>query len=104
MQRLSALQTIKTKGKRKNVFGYIPMVAGVKTKSRTNPYPQKKPDPVWIPWRLWHHPPPEKSSLRTPFTASPELQCYTNGTPPALKYQITANGNEGGRERGGQTL
>lgn len=31
------------------------MVVGVKTKSRTNPYPQKKPDPAWILWRLWHH-------------------------------------------------
>lgn len=31
---------------RKNVFCYIPMAGAVKTKSRTNPYPQKKPDPA----------------------------------------------------------
>lgn len=32
---------IKSKGteKRKDGFGYIPMVGGVKTKARTNPYP-----------------------------------------------------------------
>lgn len=45
--------------KRKNVFSYTPKVGGVKTKSRTNPYPQKKHDPACVLQRLAHHPPLE---------------------------------------------
>lgn len=40
------------------------MVGGVKTKARTNPHPLKKPDPAWIPQRLWHHPPLENHLSR----------------------------------------
>lgn len=58
----SAVQRVQTKGyyRTGKGSGGIPMAAGVKTKSRTSPYPWRKPDP------------PEKSSL------TPRLQFPMN--------------------------
>lgn len=74
------------------------MVGGVRTKSRTNPYPQKKPDPAWILQRgsgithLW------KIISQDPGYSFLRIAISHKCTPPAEKYQITANGKEGGRE------
>lgn len=53
-----------------DLLTYLPMVGGVKTKARTNPYPLKKLDPAWIPQRLWHHPPLENHLCMTLVTVS----------------------------------
>lgn len=78
------------------------MAGAIKTKSRTNPYPQKKPDPARILQRLWHHPPlenhlpnPGYSFLKNCNSA----QMYTTCT------EISNNCKwEGQRERRAQTL
>ena len=78
------------------------MVGRVKTKARTYPDPQKKPDPAWIPGRLWRHPPLE-NHLPRPWLQFPKncsiTQMYTTCT------EISDNCKwDRGRGWGGQTF
>lgn len=73
------------------------MVGRVKTKSRTNPYPQKTPDPARILQRLWHHPPLENHLPR------PWLQFPKNGNTTQMYTTCTEISSNCKCKEGGRT-
>lgn len=99
MQKSSALQGYKTNGycKREKCIWLHTYGWRGQTKSRTNPYPQKKPNPAWILQRPWYHPALE-NHLSWPWLQFPKNCSFTQMYTTCREISNNCKWERGGRE------